>query len=108
MLIVIYNKSRKKRLKTTKRILSSILYPVYDRLHIGNIPSRTIIDLIKKLKKHSEVGTNIKIFIESKEGYQGFKLISLGKKESKLEIFELSKSNIEEKLIKEKIIKKPY
>ncbi len=106
MLIIVFNKSRKRRLKQTKRILSNILFPVYDRLHLGNIPSRNIIDLIKKLKTHSGSGTNIKIFIESKEGYHGVKLISIGKKDEKLRIMELSKSKIDEKLIKEKIIEK--
>jgi hypothetical protein len=109
MLVVVYNKSRKRRLKQTRRVLSSILFPIEKRLHIGDIPSRNIIDLIKKLKESSGIGLNIKFFIESKEGYKGFKLISLGKKNELLEQFEISSSKIDEKLIKNKIIKSdPY
>ena len=106
MIIVVYNKSRKRRLKKTKRILSSVLFPINQRLHIGNIPSRTIIDLIKKIKLISGQGLNVKIFIESKEGYNGFKLIQIGKQEEQYEYLELSNSKIDEKLIKDKIIKK--
>ena len=50
---------------------------------------------------------NIKIFIESKEGYNGFKLINIGKKETKLQNMLFAKSNIDDKLIKNNIIK-PY
>ncbi len=108
MLVIIYNKSRKRRLRTSRRILSSILFPINDRLHIGNIPSRTVIELIKKLKEKAGKGTNIKFFIESKEGYHGFKMIAIGKKEEKFDIFEDSNSNIDKKLIKEKIIPLKY
>ena len=109
MIVVVYNASRKRRLKKSKRILSTILFSVNHRLHIGNIPSRNIVDLIKELKKISGNGTSIKIFIESKEGVNGFKVIQIGKQEDKYEKLEMTKSKIDDKLIKEKIIKNiPY
>ncbi len=104
MLIIVVNKSRKRRFLTSKRILSSILFPVEQRVHIGNVPSRTIADLIKKLKSISGNGMNIKMFVESNEGYHGFKMISIGKKESKYDIFERSFSRIDEKLVEAGLI----
>lgn len=104
MLIITVNKSRKRRFLTSKRIISSILFPVEPRVHLGDIPSRSIIDLISKLKSISGNGMNIKIFIESKEGYHGFKMISIGKAEGKYDIFESSNSSIDEKLAEAGIV----
>lgn len=106
MIVIVHNKSRKRRLKTTKRILSSIIFPIAERIHIGDIPSRSIIDLIKKLKENSGSGVNINFFIASKEGYHGFKLVQIGKNEEKFKILELQSCKIDDMLIKEKIIKK--
>lgn len=105
MIVVVHNNSRKRRLKKTKRILSSVLFSVNHRLHIGDIPSRSVIDLIKKIKEISGQGLSVKIFIESKEGYNGFKVIQIGKKDEKYEILEMTSSKIDGKLLKEKIIK---
>ncbi len=105
MIVVVYNNSRKRRMKKTKRILSSILFPVNHRLHIGNISSKNIVELINKIKDISGQGLNVKFFFESKEGYNGFKLIQIGKKEEKYEILENVESKIDDKLFKNKIIK---
>lgn len=42
MKIIVYNNSRKKRFRTTKRIVSSLLPSVNPRLNIGRLPRRVI------------------------------------------------------------------
>ncbi len=98
MKVVIFNKSRKKRLIKTNRILSCLLFKISNRVYIGDIPSRIIVDLIKELKQFSGRGTAIKIFIESKSGFYGFYLVEIGKKEILYENFVYSDTNIKEQL----------
>ncbi len=105
MITIVINKSRKRKLKQTKRVLSSLLFRINHRTHIGDIPSRVLIKLIKDLRKYSGRGINIKVFIESKEGYNGFKLIEIGKNEDNFEMLTNSSSKIDDKLKKEGIIK---
>ncbi len=105
MLIVVVNKSRKRKFLQTKKLFSSVLFPVTKRIHVGDLPVRVIIQLIKDTKKISSRGMNVKFFIESKKiGYMGFKCIEVGKKESYYDRVVNAVSRIDKKLIKEKII----
>jgi hypothetical protein len=91
MIILIYNRSRKKRFRSTKRIISSVLPSISNRLNIGSIPKRVIEELILDLKKFSGRGTAIEIYIENKDGYHGFELCTIGKFNQRLDIFEVNK-----------------
>lgn len=91
MIILIYNRSRKKRFRSTKRVISSVLPSISNRLNIGNIPKRVIEELILDLKKFSGRGTAIEIYIENKDGYHGFEICMIGKFNQRLDIFEINK-----------------
>lgn len=88
MIVLIFNKSRKKSFRRTKRIISSVLPPLSNRLNIGSIPRRIILQLIDDLKKVVNRGTKIEFYIEDSDGYMGFKMVSIGKK-SKESFFEI-------------------
>lgn len=91
MKVLIYNRSRKKRFRSTKRIISSVLPSISNRLNIGNVPKRVIEQLILQLKMVSGRGTAIEIYIENSDGYHGFEVVFIGKKNSKVDIFEINK-----------------
>lgn len=90
MKIIVYNNSRKKRFRTTKRIVSSLLPSVNPRLNIGRLPRRVIEQLICDLKKHSGRGCYIEIYIENNNGYHGFEIVNIGKKSPNLELFSIN------------------
>lgn len=95
MNIIIINYSRKKSFRKTKRVVSSVLPSITNRVNFGNIPKRVIIKLIKDLKSLVSKGVIIKVFIESKEGYRGFKCIEIGKKDFKYEFWINTASSID-------------
>lgn len=90
MKILILNNSRKKSFRQTKRIISAILPAINNRLNIGDLPKRIIIQLLKELKGMVNRGTSIQIFIEDASGYQGFKLVEIGKIKIHLEFFKIA------------------
>lgn len=87
MRILVLNRSRKRKFRSTKRIITSVIPSITNRLNIGDIPQRVIIQLIKDLRLISGRGTSIEIYIEDKSAYHGFKLFQIGKKMSHVEIF---------------------
>lgn len=103
MLILILNNSRKKSFRQTKRIISSVLPTITNRLNVGNIPKRIIIDLIKNLKSKTNRGTSIQVFIEESSGYHGFKLVQIGKLKKHLDLFEIE-TKIDKELISNNIL----
>ena len=80
MNVLIYNKSRKKSFRKSKRIISSVLPQISNRVNIGNIPKRIAIKLVEDLRKSVNRGTEIEFYIEDLDGYMGFKMIPIGKK----------------------------
>ena len=103
MLILILNNSRKKSFRQTTRIISSVLPTITNRLNVGNIPKRIIIDLIKNLKSKTNRGTSIQVFIEESSGYHGFKLVQIGKLKKHLDLFEIE-TKIDKELISNNIL----
>lgn len=87
MIVLILNRSRKKKFRSTKRIISSVLPSITNRLNIGDIPQRVIIQLIKDLKMKAGRGISIEIYIQDKTAYHGFKLVQIGKKMNHVDIF---------------------
>lgn len=80
MNVLIYNKSRKKSFRKSKRIISSVLPQISNRVNIGNIPKRIAIKLVEDLRKSVNRGTKIEVYIEDLDGYMGFKMFAIGKK----------------------------
>lgn len=105
MLILILNRSRKKSFRNSKRMISSVLPSITNRLNIGNLPKRIAFQLIKDLKKKVNRGTSIEFYIEDKSAYHGFKLIQIGKVNKKVELFTIP-SKLDLFLINEGILKK--
>ena len=98
MNIIILNLSKKKSFRQTKRMISMVVPPITNRVNIGDLPKRVIIRLIKNLKEKVNRGTNIKIFIESKEGFRGFKCFEIGKKSNDFEFWINSKSFLDKEI----------
>lgn len=105
MIVLILNRSRKKSFRGSKRIISSVLPSITNRLNIGDIPQRIIIQLIKDLKNKVNRGTSIEVYIQDKSSYHGFKLVQIGKVNKKVELFTIP-SKLDLTLINEGIIKK--
>lgn len=87
MIVIVHNKSRKKSFRTTKRIISTVLPAIDIRINLGDIPERVLNTLIEELRKTVNRGTNIKIFIKKHNGFSGFKMIEIGKKDKYLHNF---------------------
>lgn len=105
MIVIIINSSKKKSFRSSKRLISQVLQPVTNRVSIGDIPKRILIELILNLKKNVSRGTSIQCYIESQNiGFRGFKCIQVGIKKKNLEEFENSQSLIDKDLIIYKII----
>lgn len=107
MIIVIINSSKKKSFRRSKRIIAGVLQPISNRISLGDIPKRVLIELLKNLKISVTKGTSIQAFIESKNiGFRGFKCIQIGTHKNHLEEFTTSKSLIDIDLISNKILSK--
>ncbi|MBC7473939.1 MAG: hypothetical protein H7263_06575 [Candidatus Sericytochromatia bacterium] len=105
MIIIIINSSKKKAFRRSKRIIASVLQPISNRISLGDIPKRVLIELCKNLKISVTKGTSIQIFFESKNiGFRGFKCIQIGSIKTHLEEFTTSKSLIDLDLISNKLI----
>lgn len=105
MIILVLNRSRKKSFRSSKRIISSVFPSITNRLNIGDIPQRIIIQLIKDLKLKANRGTSIEIYVQDKTGYHGFKLIQIGKVKSHVDLFTIP-SKFDMTLINEGLMKK--
>lgn len=100
------NSSKKKAFRRTKRIIAAVIQSVSNRISIGDVPKRILIELLKKLKMSVTKGTSIQIFIESKNiGFRGYKCIQIGSIKKNLEDFTETKSLIDKDLHLNGIIK---
>lgn len=107
MIIVVINSSKKKAFRKSKRIVTSVVQPISNRISLGDVPKRVLIELAKNLRLATTRGTSIQIFFESRNiGFRGFKCIQIGKIKPHLEEFTTSKSLIDIDLIFNKIIPK--
>lgn len=105
MITLILNRSKKRKFRSTKRIITSVIPSITNRLNIGDIPQRVIIQLIKNLKLKSSRGICIEIYIQDKSAYHGFKLVQIGKKFNHVERF-TSPSKLDLTLINNGILPK--
>lgn len=51
MIVMVINSSKKKSFRSSKRLIAEVLQPITNRVAIGDIPKRILIDFILKLKK---------------------------------------------------------
>ena len=84
MIVVIFNQSRKKSFRRTKRIVTAVLPPINNRMNIGDVPKRVLIQLVKNLRDGTTKGVSIQLFFEEKDGFRGFKCIEFGKKSNQV------------------------
>lgn len=105
MLILVLNRSRKRKFRSTKRVITSVLPSITNRLNIGDVPQRVIIQLIKDLKVFSGRGISIEVYIQDKSAYHGFKLVQIGKKTPQVEIFTMP-SNFDLTLVNNGLLNK--
>ena len=81
------NRSRKKAFRRTKRMVSAVLPSISNRVNIGDLPKRVLVELIKNMRHGTTKGVSIQLFFEEKEGFRGFKCIEFGTKMRHLEDF---------------------
>ena len=98
MLVVILNLSRKKSFRKSKRKLASVLPNAMPRLHLGDIPKRVLFSLIDDLRKTASRATQIKVFVEDRAGYHGWKCIEIGRHSFHLESFVFTESTLHDEL----------
>ena len=98
MLVVILNLSRKKSFRKSKRKLASVLPSATPRMHLGDIPKRVLFPLINELRKTASRGTQIKIFVEDRAGYHGWKCVEIGRHSFHLESFVFTESTLHNEL----------
>lgn len=105
MIVIIINRSKKKAFRSSKRKISELFQPITNRVSIGDVPKRILIQFILGMKLSVTKGTSVQVFFESKNiGYRGFKCIQIGKRRLHFENFEFAESLIDKELILNKII----
>ena len=87
MITIVMNRSRKKAFRRTKRMVSAVLPSISNRMNIGDLPRRVLLELIKNLRHGTTKAVSIQLFFEEKEGFRGFKCIEFGTKRSGLQDF---------------------
>lgn len=107
MIVIIMNSSKRKSFRRSKRIIAAVVQPISNRIAIGDIPKRVLIELIKNLKMSVTKGTSVQVFVESRNiGFRGFKCVQIGFPKANLEEFMEASSLIDTDLILNKIIPK--
>jgi hypothetical protein len=78
------NRSRRKAFRRTKRIVAAVLPAISNRVNIGDIPKRVLLELVKNLRHGTTKGVCIQLFFEERQGFRGFKCIEFGTKSFRL------------------------
>jgi hypothetical protein len=95
LITLILNRSRKKSFRRTKRLITAILPSISNRVNIGDIPKRVLVELVKNLRHATTKGVCIQLFFEEKQGFRGFKCIEFGTKSSRVLNFVNVSSNFD-------------
>lgn len=107
MIVIIINSSKKKSFRSSKRLIAMTVQPISNRVAIGDLPKRVLIELLKNLRANTTKGTSIQVFIEAKNiGFRGFKCIQIGFYKKNLEEFMFANSLIDIDLKNAKFIPK--
>ena len=72
---MVVNRSRKKAFRRTKRMVTAVLPSISNRVNIGNLPKRVLLELVKNLRHGTTKGVCIQLFFDERQGFRGFKCI---------------------------------
>ena len=65
-------------------MISAVLPTISNRVNIGDVPKRVLVELVKNLRHGTTKGVCIQLFFEEKQGFRGFKCIEFGTKLARL------------------------
>lgn len=68
-------------------MVSVVLPSISNRVNLGDIPKRVLLELVKNLRHGTTKGVCIQLFFEEKQGFRGFKCIEFGTKSFRLQGF---------------------
>lgn len=61
-------------------MVTAVLPSISNRVNIGDVPKRVLLELVKNLRHGTTKGVCIQLFFEEKQGFRGFKCIEFGTK----------------------------
>ena len=67
--------------------MSCVLPAISNRVNIGDIPKRVLLELVKNLRHGTTKGVCIQLFFADSQGFRGFKCLEFGTKDIKLADF---------------------
>jgi hypothetical protein len=93
MNIVIFDSSRGKAYKKTKRVFASLLVEISKRYYVGTLPSRVIKELLNNLTKKVSRLSDIIVLVEQIDGFHGWTGYHFGRSVSKIRYENFLKAN---------------
>lgn len=90
MNIVVFDNSKGKSYRKTRRHFSKLLVRLTDRQFVGNLPSRIIEQLLKNVRHMVSKNSDVLILVADKDGFHGWKGYHYGKTDSKLKYVNFS------------------
>jgi hypothetical protein len=61
-------------------MVTAVLPSISNRVNIGDVPKRVLLELVKNLRHGTTKGVCIQLFFEEKQGFRGFKCVEFGTK----------------------------
>ena len=83
MNVVVYDKSKGKCFRKTRRLFSMFLININDREYVGDIPARTVMQLVKDVGRMVGKNSDVLILISKSDGYHGWFGYHFGREECK-------------------------
>lgn len=68
-------------------MVTAVLPSISNRVNIGDIPKRVLLELVKNLRHGTTKGVCIQLYFEEKQGFRGFKCIEFGTKSYRVQNF---------------------
>lgn len=93
MKIIVFDNSRGKCYRKTRRHFSKILYRINHRIFVGDMPARCLKKMFFNLRTMVSKKSDILILIGEKEGVYGWAGYHFGMSRSKVKFSDLLKSN---------------
>ena len=93
MNIVIYDNSKGKSYRKTRRVFGGLLVQINNRCYIGSLPARTIKELLYNLSKKVSKLSDITIFVQQLDGFHGWAGYHFGRPISKINYEKFLKTN---------------
>ena len=93
MNVVVFDNSRGKAYKKTKRIFASLLIELNKRCYVGALPARTIKEILNNITKKVSKLSDIIILVEQVDGFHGWTGYHFGRPISKIKYENFIKTN---------------